>query len=126
MQQVSSSTDAEENAIFEAQYHAWTGANYVDPKPEVGMGVTHLGWADKTPYTIVKVVSHRMLVLVSDKATRLDKNGQSQSQSYRYDHAQGGEKIKITKRKNGAWMEVGKEHGKFAIGYRRKYHSYEF
>ena len=39
-------------------------------EPEVGMGVTELGWSDAYPWEIIKVISSRKIILRRMKAER--------------------------------------------------------
>lgn len=54
------------------------------PAPEVGMGATILMWSDRHAATIVKVTKTQVHVK-RDKAIRIDKNGVSETQEYRFE-----------------------------------------
>lgn len=98
-------------------------------KPELGMGATHIGWTDRHPYTIVAVISPKEIVVQEDNYTRTGKNGMSESQAYEFIPNPEAEKIPVTLRKNGKWIQSGqsmKNGRKFVIGYRDKYHDYSF
>ena len=67
--------------------------------PAVGTGVTMLAWTDRHAGTVVKVTRTQVHVR-RDKATRVDKNGLSESQTYRYEpDAEGSVYVfRLTKR----------------------------
>ena len=57
------------------------------PTPAVGMGVTFLGWTDRSPGTIFKtfVVGSRLIIECrDDDYERTDKNGMSEHQTYKF------------------------------------------
>lgn len=96
--------------------------------PEVGMGVTRLGYTDRSPFTVLKVISERMIVVQEDKAIRMDTNGMSECQEYRYERDPNGTIYTLTKRKNGRWAIKG-TNGKgtgWQIGERLAYYDYSF
>lgn len=97
-------------------------------EPEIGMGVTYLGWTDRHPYTVIKVISPTRIVIQADSYKRVDKNGQSESQQYLFTPNPKGEVITLSKRKDGRWREVGKDlrSSIYQIGERSKYHDYSF
>lgn len=96
----------------------------------VGMGATGGCWTDRHPYTVVAVsASGKTITLQRDEARRTDKNGMSESQSYLFIPNPYGDMIKASLRKNGQWVEVGKQLGtgyRFQLGVRSKYHDYSF
>ena len=61
--------------------HLMVNANH--PKPVVGMGATMCSWSDRTAATIV-AVTPKTITVKCDKATRTDKNGMSDCQTYSY------------------------------------------
>ena len=95
-------------------------------QPEIGMGATLLGYTDRFPYTVIEVSKNgKRCKVQEDSAVRLDDNGVSESQHYDYIPNPEGEIIAISRRKNGAWIEVG-GGARFHVGSRRKYHDYSF
>ena len=54
-----------------------------DRPAKVGDGATVFMWTDRYPATVVKVTSTQIHVQI-DKSERLDKNGQSEAQEYRF------------------------------------------
>lgn len=98
--------------------------------PVVGMGATELGWTDRHAYTVTSVSKNGKVVQVQqDTATRTDKNGMSESQSYDFTPNPEGSKRTVTLRKNGCWVAKGgsmKGGTRFAIGHRSEYHDYSF
>lgn len=96
-------------------------------QPEVGMGATAIGFTDRYPYTVIEVhKSGKRCKVQEDHAKRLDKNGMSENQSYAYTPNPDGTIVEISRRKNGAWIEVGGGGARFHVGSRRKYHDYSF
>lgn len=97
--------------------------------PVVGTGCTRLGWSDRHPYTVVLVLSPTRIVVQEDRATRVDSNGMSESQEYAFAPNPDGPTRTVTKRKNGAWVEMGESMAngtRYLIGFRKKYHDYSF
>jgi hypothetical protein len=96
--------------------------------PEVGMGVTELCWSDRRPYTIVEIVSPKRIIVQADKATRTDKNFESESQAYEYSPNPDAPRVTLTLRSNGKWAKQG-ESSKGAgwiFGLRQAYHDFSF
>ena len=82
-------------------------------RPVVGDGVTIHGWSDRTPGTIIQVsASGHRIVVQEDNAIRLDNNGMSESQEYRYERDPNGPIHIVTRRKNGSYRVAGGNSGK--------------
>lgn len=94
--------------------------------PTVGMGATiHVG-SDSYPATVIQVTRNgKRVVIQEDIATRIDSNGMSESQDYKYEPNPQGEIHIVTLRKDGRYRETG---GKtpVSIGFRRKYYDFSF
>jgi hypothetical protein len=104
-------------------------ANSQQVSPEVGMGATRLSYTDRHAYTVIKVINPKMIVVQRDIATRTDKNGMSESQTYEYAADPEGSTDIVTLRKNGRWVvrgESAKQGTSFLIGFRKQYHDYSF
>lgn len=104
-------------------------ANSSYQKPEVGMGATELGFTDRRAHTIVEVVDDKTIIVQRDRATRTDKNGMSESQSYDYAPQPQSRRITVTLRDNGRWVtkdESDKKGTAFAIGIRDEYYDFSF
>ena len=96
--------------------------------PVVGMGATIIGYTDRNPATVIEV-SARKIVVQMDDATRTDKNGMSESQSYEFAANPNGAKRVYTLRKNGQWIAEGdsiKNGGRIQLGHRSKYYDFSF
>lgn len=93
------------------------------PTPEVGMGATILMWTDRHAATIVKVTPTQVHVQ-RDRVVRVDSNGMSESQSYRYEVDPTAEVEVFRLTKNG-YRKPGGGHG-LRIGDRREYHDFSF
>ncbi len=52
---------------------------------KVGTGVTEMCYSDRHAYEVVEVIDEKHLLIRRCKATRIDNNGMSDSQSYRYE-----------------------------------------
>jgi hypothetical protein len=109
-------------------FHNGLFANAKQPKPEVGMGATVLGWSDRHAGTVIEVSkSGKRIKVRLDKATRIDKNGMSESQEYTYEPDPDGTEYTFSLRQDGKWRLVGEAKGKtVALGYRRHYHDFSF
>jgi hypothetical protein len=68
-------------------------ANTKSQEPTVGMGATECCYSDRHAYTVVDIIRFKTgtrkgevkeVVLQQDTATRIDKNGMSESQEYTY------------------------------------------
>jgi len=105
------------------------------PVPEVGMGATMTSYSDRFAGTVVAVASPVLILVQADKATRIDKNGMSDCQSY--DYAPNPEGGKSWFKFNGKrWVQVVKnpETGRWkkrgtlglGIGYRDHHHDFCF
>lgn len=97
--------------------------NSQTPVPEVGMGVTRLGWTDRHPYTVVEVRTPKKIVVRADKAVRTDKNGLSESQTWEITPDPEGEEVTLTLRIDGKWRAVGEGKGGtgWMLGARMRY-----
>ena len=62
-------------------------------KIEVGTGVTEMCYSDRHAYEVVEVIDEKHLLIRRCKATRIDSNGMSDSQSYKYEVEPYEEKI---------------------------------
>jgi hypothetical protein len=83
-------------------------AEVAKPKPpEVGMGATILMYSDRHAATIIEIVSPKEIIIQQDISTRMDKNGQSESQEYSYLPDPNAKKETFTLRKTGQWIRCG-------------------
>ena len=97
-------------------------------KLEVGMGATMCGWTDRYAGTVISV-SETQVAVQEDRATRTDKNGMSESQTYAYSPDANGRIFVFTKRKYGGWVERGRKMGngrRVSFGGRSAYYDYSF
>jgi hypothetical protein len=95
---------------------------------KIGDGATVLAWTDRYAATVVKVTP-RSITVREDTATRTDKNGMSESQSYEYAPNPEGREWTFTLRADGKFYERGAAMGKgykLLVGERRAYHDYSF
>jgi len=95
----------------------------------VGMGVTMNFHSESKAATLIRI-SHKgkRIVLQQDKATRVDHNGVSESQTYNYEADPDGSIYFATLRKDGRYRLVGfSKTGKaITLGARREYYDYSF
>lgn len=99
------------------------------PKPEVGMGATMLCWTDRHACTVVEVKSPCCIVVQQDDATRTDKNGMSDCQTFEYKCNPDGRLMTVTLRRNGRWVRQGdtmKGGTSFGLGYRDEHFDFSF
>lgn len=101
-----------------------------NPTPTVGMGATMLHWTDREAGTVVEVSPNgKRLVVQEDTATRTDKNGMSDCQSYSYEPNPNGSKTAYTLRRNGRWVMEGESMrtGRgLRLGTRDKHYDFSF
>ena len=94
------------------------------------MGATELCWTDRHSYTIVEVSkSGKRITVQRDIAERIDDNGISECQDYKFTPDPNGSKRIVTLRKNGIWVVKGsdsKNGTRFTIGHRDEYHDFSF
>lgn len=77
-------------------------------KPVIGMGATINHYTDRSPATIIDITpSGKIIYLREDKATRIDKNGMSESQEYLYEPDPEGKIYNATLRKDGHYRLAG-------------------
>lgn len=91
-------------------------ATGVDPDVIVGDGATVLYWSDRQAATIVQVDRFKSgqrkgevsgVWVTYDKATRVDRNGMSDDQSYEYETQSDGERVLFKRRKDGRYRNAG-------------------
>ena len=94
-------------------------------QPEIGMGVTEICYSDRHPYTIVAVLSPSKIQVKRDIATRIDKNGYSESQDYTYEVDNDYPAITLRLNKFGRWKELRHAKGStYLIGQREEYYDF--
>lgn len=100
----------------------------------VGDGATVLYWSDREPATVVEVVRYKTgerkgevsgVWVTYDRATRVDKNGMSDAQTYEYETVPDGQRVLYTRRKNGKFVKAGGDQT-LVVGRREKYHDFSF
>jgi hypothetical protein len=81
------------------------------------------GWSDRHPGTVIAVSkSGRRVTIREDSATRTDKNGFSESQTYDITPNPEGRTDTYSLRKKGRWVPVGlKSGGQVTFGHRAAY-----
>jgi len=106
--------------------------------PQVGDGVTFYSWTDRHAGTVVAtyIDKHCIIEIKHDKATRTDKNGMSESQTYTYEtNFEGRSCFYKWDVKKSQWVGVEKnEKGRWilnraqtiSIGSRMAYHDFSF
>lgn len=78
--------------------------NSVGPKPVVGMGVTECCYSDREPYEIIEVKDDKHIVVRAMGYERIDNNGMSECQDYRYFSKPDGAVYHLVLR-NGRWRD---------------------
>ena len=104
------------------------------PFPEVGMGATIMMYTDRHAATgavldLSGMGDIKCIGIRRDKAIRIDGNGMSTEQRYRYEPNPSAPLEFYTLRRNGCWVKKGeKSHNGTAIvlGVREEYHDYSF
>jgi hypothetical protein len=119
--------------------HLMSRAVIGQPEPAVGMGVTFLHWTDRSAGTIVDVVVKNGKIVIfgakEDKATRVDKNGMSEDQTYVYERDDGARLLRYKLDRKGVWRGVSlNADGRWVfnggpgvqLGVRNAYHDFSF
>lgn len=78
---------------------------------EVGQGAVFGIGSDRYPYTIVKIVNDKKVVVQADHYRRTDNNGQSTSQTYEFTPNPQACEITVTRRTDGSWRKQGEAKG---------------
>jgi hypothetical protein len=108
-----------------------------EPAPYVGMPATLLSWTDRDPATVIEVnMSKRYIVVQDDDYERVDSNGLSESQEYKYTPNPDAPKRIFRKDKKGQWVQhfVNPETKRLVqargcglrLGEREKYYDFSF
>lgn len=118
--------------------HLAANSRHVFTMPEVGEGVTFYSWSDRSAGTVVELTDPKKLIIAvtDDEATRTDKNGMSDCQSYEYKTNWDGRKryYRWSAKKN-QWQGVEQnEKGRWvlnhnqtiSLGNRDAHHDYSF
>ena len=93
--------------------------------PTVGMGATEIMFSDRHPYTIIKVLSPKRIVVQADKATRIDGNGCCEDQSYLFEPDPQAPPVTLFLNKRGKWKQLGDAQGStFLLGTRQEYYDF--
>lgn len=74
------------------------------PTPVIGMGVTELSYTDCDPWEIIEVKDEKHIVVRELGYERIDKNGMSDCQKYRYFQKPDGN-IRHLVLRNGRWRD---------------------
>jgi len=80
------------------------GNQYV-PQIEVGTPLTEYMWSDRHAYEVVEVQDQEHIKIRQYKAVRIDDNGMSDCQNYKYEHDEKSPVIELEKRR-GCWYKV--------------------
>jgi hypothetical protein len=90
--------------------------------PVVGDGVTEYCYSDRHAYTVVVILSPTKIAITRDNAIRLDSNGQSESQNYKFETCWKDMPIILRKNKYGKWKMIGDSQGStYVVGIREEY-----
>ena len=93
--------------------------------PEIGMGVTEVMYSDRHPYTITAILSAKRIQVKADIATRIDKLGMSDCQTYKYEADNNAPAITLFLNKFGRWKRLGDAQGStYLIGEREEYYDF--
>lgn len=93
-------------------------------RPLIGDGATMLMWTDRHACTITHVSpSGKTLTVQEDRAIRVDDNGQSEMQTYRFERNYSGAIHHVRLCKDGRWRSKGTP---FAVGLRSEYRDPSF
>lgn len=94
-----------------------------------GMGATVQYWSDRKGATVISVSPNQKTIEVQlDKATRTDKNGMSDQQTYKHARDKNGDIYTFTLRRNGQYVRKGDPSWGLTVfvGERRTHHDFSF
>lgn len=111
--------------------------------PEIGMGVTILGWTDRHPGTIVEIqrkygqIQPNIIGITCDRFERIDNNGMSEIQEYKFTTVSDGHVSYYKKdgkgnwrsvhmNENGRWIYNDSKSNHLVIGRRERYYDFSF
>lgn len=104
-------------------YYGDNGREVVQPAPAVGLGCTVGYYEDRHAATVIAVSPSGAKVTVQeDRATRTDKNGMSQTQSYSFERSTDGAVHVFHRQGDGSYATRGK---RLTLGVRSHYHCFE-
>ena len=93
--------------------------------PVVGMGVTEVMYSDRHPYTVARILSPKRITVRADKATRIDKNGCCEDQTYQYEQDLRAPEVTLFLNKFGKWKRQGDAQGStYLVGRREEYYDF--
>jgi hypothetical protein len=95
---------------------------------KVGDGATISWYSDKTPVTIIEIGKNYIKVQ-EDDAIRIDNNGMSDNQEYRYERNVHNTIYIFKKTRKGLYTDNGKSRdygSRLLFGFKRKYYDYTF
>jgi hypothetical protein len=97
---------------------------------QVGAPATIQGWSDRHAATVIAISkSGKQISVREDRAIRLDSNGLSESQEYRFEPNPNGRERRFSKRADGRFVEVGqpaRSGSRCYVGYRDEYRDPSF
>lgn len=73
----------------------------------VGMGMTEYLWSDRHAYEVVDVKDQEHVFVRQYRAIRIDNNGMSECQEYKFEHNEDAPIFELEKRK-GCWYKVNR------------------
>lgn len=95
---------------------------------KIGDGATICWYSDRTPVTIIEIGKNYVKVQ-EDTATRIDNNGMSDTQEYKYEKDINGVVHTFKKTRKGLFTDNGRSDNyskKLLFGFRKKYYDYTF
>ena len=95
------------------------------PVPVVGLGATECCWTDRHAYTISRVAANgKRFWMKADKATRSDKLGMSDAQSYTYEPQPDAPEREVRRQRDGSWKIV--KGNRVMVGHRDEHYDFSF
>ncbi len=91
---------------------------------KVGMGATLHDAPHCYPFTIIKILNEKRVVVQEDVCKRIDNNGSVGPQVYEYLPNHGGKRYEVSFRKNGKWVQAYQQADcgrNFYLGKRRRF-----
>lgn len=100
------------------------------PDPVVGMGATEICYSDRHPYEVIAVKDARHITVRELDWKRIDHNGMSESQEYKYSSNPENRTANLFLTKQGKWRERQADGrlgcNAFYIGFAERYYDFCF
>jgi hypothetical protein len=97
----------------------------METKLYIGMPCTIVMHSDRHPATLIEIIGKKTIIIQKDLSIRVDKNGLSEMQEYKYEPDPNGSKYRVSLRKDGHWR-MSNDGTLVSLGFRNKYHDFSY